>query len=706
MSSSPVSQRTDPLGLIGQTLDERYAILELVDEGGYGYVYKAHRVMWDKPVAVKFFKHKSTDPEKRARATKAFIAEGAVLAELSRKTTAIVQSFDIGTLDRGPDGELLYMALEWLEGSTLHALMQDERSGAKGDAPWPLERVIDTLQPVAVALAVAHGSGVAHRDIKPANIFIVDESGSAEATTKLLDFGVAKVVEDLAEGFEHTGHQEGPFTPKYAAPEQFAKRHGSTGPWSDVYALAMVGVELLVGRYPHGSEGFGSLIFAVCDAATRPTPRALGFELTDELEAVFAKALCVKSDERYRDAGAFWRALLEAAGISASTFPIAFGGRSDAMRTVPAIVRSEAPPSSMVPPAKKPWWLLGVVGAALVGTLAGGTLLLRSQKDDMAPATPSLVTTASPIASQVPQERLASYGMLPEAITSPDNPLTEAKVALGRMLFYDKRLSRDGTVACNSCHLLAKHGVDGKRVSTGTESQAGHRNSPTVYNAAGAFALMWDGRASSIEAQAALHLENPKEHGLDDKQVVERLEAIDGYETAFAAAFPADATAITFENVGRALGAFQRKLVTPSRWDAFLEGKSDALTDEERRGFNTFFSVGCPTCHMGSFVGMTMFQKLGLMHAWPASADRGRFDHTQQPTDMMMFRVPSLRNVMDTGPFFHDGSVASLNEAVRLMAFHQLGKELSPEDVKAIVAWLATLSGQIPADYIAEPVLP
>ncbi len=709
MSSSPGSKRTDPLGLIGQTLDERYQILELVDEGGYGYIYKAQRALWDKPVAVKFFKQRSTDPKKRERATKAFIAEGAVLNELSRKTTAIVQSFDIGTLSRGDGDQLLYMALEWLQGSTLKQLIDDERAEAGGDASWSIERVIDTVQPVAVALAVAHGSGVAHRDIKPANIFLVEASGSVEATTKLLDFGIAKVVEDLAEGFDHTDHREGPFTAKYGAPEQFAKRHGATGPWSDVYSLAMVCLELLAGRYPLRAEGFGSLIFAVCNPDERPTPRALDIEVTDELEAVFDKALRVSSDERYRDAGLFWRAVLEATGISAATFPVALGGRSTTMTSPPAIdfARAAGPSPTLPPPPKRARWLLSVAGAALLGAIATGAVLLGSGKQDTPTIASASATPGAPATSEsIAREKLTNFGTLPEAITTTANPLSEEKIRLGRMLFYDKRLSKNDDVSCNSCHALDHHGVDGKRVSTGTSSQAGLRNSPTVYNAAGGATLMWDGRAANIEVQALLPLLNPKEHGLTEEEVIARLQAIEGYRNAFAAAFPEKRPAITLENVGKALGAFERKLVTPDRWDAYIDGKEDALTSQEKVGFNLFFETGCPTCHVGPYLGMSMSQKLGLMYAWPTGADRGLFEETKKPEHMLVFRVPTLRNVVDTAPYLHDGSIANLEQIVTMMAYHQLGKKLDVDQVKAMVAWLAALSGQLPAAYIEPPVLP
>ena len=175
-------------------------------------------------------------------------------------------------------------------------------------APWSVARVVQILEPVVVALDVAHASGVAHRDVKPSNIFLLQEN-SKIGGVKLLDFGVAKVVEDLADGFDETGTGLGGYTPRYGSPEQFARRHGSTGPWSDVYSLAMVCVELLAGRYPLDAEQFGQLVFAVCDKDVRPTPRTAGVDLGDAVEAVFLKALAVNVDERYRTMVEFWDAL-------------------------------------------------------------------------------------------------------------------------------------------------------------------------------------------------------------------------------------------------------------------------------------------------------------------------------------------------------------------------------------------------------------
>jgi cytochrome c peroxidase len=298
-------------------------------------------------------------------------------------------------------------------------------------------------------------------------------------------------------------------------------------------------------------------------------------------------------------------------------------------------------------------------------------------------------------------------GRLPEAIPAEANPLTPAKIDLGRMLFYEPRLSQGRDVSCNSCHDLANYGVDGKRFSTGFKGQLGGRNSPTVYHAAGHLAQFWDGRATDVEEQAKGPVLNPVEMAMaSPAAVVATLKAIPGYRQAFAAAFPNDPDPVTFDNMARAIGAFERKLVTPSRWDRFLAGDRAAITQEEMQGHHEFMHGGCATCHNGPYVGGKMFQKLGAEKPWPVTTDPGRIEVTQNAADRMVFKVPSLRNVEKTGPYFHSGHVNQLEEAVQLMGRHQLGTELAPQQVTRIVAWLKSLTGEIPREYIRAPRLP
>jgi cytochrome c peroxidase len=184
------------------------------------------------------------------------------------------------------------------------------------------------------------------------------------------------------------------------------------------------------------------------------------------------------------------------------------------------------------------------------------------------------------------------------------------------------------------------------------------------------------------------------------------LRSIAGYRPLFRAAFPDSAEPVTFDNMARAIGAFERKLVTPSRWDRFLNGERSALTPEEMAGHHEFMREGCASCHNGPYIGGRMFQKLGAEKPWPSARDLGRIEVTRSEADRMVFKVPSLRNVKKTGPYFHDGKVTALDEAVRLMGVYQLNTKLEDRQVKQIVAWLGTLTGEIPSEYIRAPILP
>lgn len=309
--------------------------------------------------------------------------------------------------------------------------------------------------------------------------------------------------------------------------------------------------------------------------------------------------------------------------------------------------------------------------------------------------------------TNVDRSRLAAFKPLPEVMDAAANPLTDEKVALGRMLYFETRLSKGKDISCNSCHDLNTFGADGAPVSDGFRGQKGNRNSPTVYNAAGHIAQFWDGRATTVEEQAKGPVLNPVEMAMSaEKEVVQTLKGIPGYAKAFKRAFPADKDPVTFENMALAIGAFERKLVTPARWDKYLKGDDSALSDAEKAGLVKFLDTGCHMCHTGAYMGGTMYQRLGLAKPWPDSKDPGRYAVTKAEHDRMIFKVPSLRNVEKTGPYYHNGSVPTLKAAVEKMAEHQLGKQLSDEDSQAITVWLASLTGELPTEYIKAPALP
>lgn len=340
-------------------------------------------------------------------------------------------------------------------------------------------------------------------------------------------------------------------------------------------------------------------------------------------------------------------------------------------------------------------------------TLALSLACSKSEPPKPSPAATTAAAVKKESDVQVPKGNLFLFKPLSEEFPSTTNPITEEKVRLGRMLYFEKRISKNQDFSCNSCHGLTTYGVDNKKSSEGHKSQFGDRNSPTVYNAAGHFVQFWDGRAADIEEQAKGPVLNPVEMAMkDEKTVLAVLTSIPEYVEAFKQAFPDDQEPVTFDNFAKAVGAFERKLVTPSPWDKFLKGETDALTNEQKAGFNKFVETGCGQCHQGELVGGTMYERLGKVEPWPDLKDVGRAAVTKNDADKFNFKVPSLRNIEKTGPYFHDGSVDSLAEAVKLMAKHQLGKNLSDKDVSSIVAWLSSLTGELPTDYIKEPELP
>jgi len=305
-------------------------------------------------------------------------------------------------------------------------------------------------------------------------------------------------------------------------------------------------------------------------------------------------------------------------------------------------------------------------------------------------------------AVKVDAGQLAAFAPLPAAMESPANPLTEAKTDLGRTLFYDTRLSRDQDLSCNSCHDLKAYGADDRQFSVGTKHRLGGRNAPTVYNAAAQLAQFWDGRAPTVEEQAKGPVLNSVEMAMPNSQaVIARLRAVSAYREAFRKAFPGQSNPITYDNVGLAIGAFERRLVTPSRWDRYLRGDTAALTPAEKQGLNTFVATGCQACHNGALMGGSMYQKIGMVRPWLDRTDIGRAAITHQASDTLVFKVPSLRNVERTAPYFHKGTAATLHQAVMLMAQHQLGRDLTEQQASEIEAFLHALTGEVPAAYIA-----
>ena len=308
---------------------------------------------------------------------------------------------------------------------------------------------------------------------------------------------------------------------------------------------------------------------------------------------------------------------------------------------------------------------------------------------------------------------------LPNTAPAPaDNPTTAEKVELGRMLYFDPRFSHTGTVSCNSCHNLMLGGEDNRPFSMGIHGKTGGRSAPTVWNAAFASAQFWDGRAATLEDQAKGPVVNPVEMGMSDlEKAMDRVRAIPGYKPYFVKAFGED-NPMTVENAARAVAAFERTMITPnSSYDRFVKGDKTALNAQQQRGMQTFTDVGCTGCHSGpAFNGPAMAPGAGFFMKFPTFADndyvkkydlvkdKGRFEVTKKDSDMHLFKVPTLRNIALTAPYFHNGSVATLDEAVRVMARTQLNKELSDQQVTDVVAFLNGLTGEFPEQSL--PRLP
>jgi serine/threonine protein kinase len=314
----------DPFDLVGTTLAGKYRVEAFVEETDQSVVYRAMHKLWQRPVAIKAFKASTPDDGARRRLLESFVREGALLAELSERCAAICQARDVASVTTARGDWVPYMVLEWLEGEPLELMLLRER--VREAEPRSAAQAIRILDAVAGALALAHEHGIAHRDVKPGNIFVLADSRSESCLCKLLDFGVAQVSRPL-ESIEASvdvamppplsdGDQS--FTPAYGAPEQFSSEYGRTGPWTDVYALALVFVELVSGRQPLRGETISDLGQRSCDPGERPTPRTLGVPVGDELEGVLARALAIQPSERFDSAGDFWRALKRAAALPAT----------------------------------------------------------------------------------------------------------------------------------------------------------------------------------------------------------------------------------------------------------------------------------------------------------------------------------------------------------------------------------------------------
>ena len=326
------------------------------------------------------------------------------------------------------------------------------------------------------------------------------------------------------------------------------------------------------------------------------------------------------------------------------------------------------------------------------------------------------VLASSGLASDADRELMtraaAIFGPLPASMPSADNPITPAKVKLGNLLFWEPRISSDGAVSCAKCHPLGLFAADGLKKAAGNHCKENPRNSPTILNAAAQISAHWIGNRTSVEDQAKQALVGPPSFGMPSYESVEKiLKGMPGYVAMFREAFPGEKEPVTVDNFARAIGAFERTLMTPSSFDDFMNNKADALNEQQKRGLRTFLDTGCMTCHYSPYLGGQMYQKFGVFQPYwnltkSQPVDDGRFAVTKNEADKYVFKVPVLRNVAATPPFFHDGSVDKLEDAVTIMAKLQLARDLTKEQASDIAAFLGSLTGNLPESAVKVPLLP
>jgi eukaryotic-like serine/threonine-protein kinase len=324
----------DPFEWVGATIADKYRVDEVIGEGGFGTVYRGHHIGLGEPVAIKCLKvPDALEGERLEKFNAMFLEEGRLMYRLSRANDGIVLALDLGTATSPNETWTPYLVLEWLEGRTLQQVLAERAKEARGG--YSLAEALDLLEPAASALDAAHEQRVAHRDIKPANLFLTSSGGRTRV--KVLDFGIAKVIKEnvgLTEALNVTDGAVRAFTPKYGAPEQFDRKRGATGPWTDVYALALVFVELVSGRPAQQGDNLMSLMMASIDTV-RPTLGACGVKVPPEVDAVLAKALAVDPRGRHASAGEFWRALRAAAALPV---PVAPSEREETVEALPSAV--------------------------------------------------------------------------------------------------------------------------------------------------------------------------------------------------------------------------------------------------------------------------------------------------------------------------------------------------------------------------------
>ncbi|MGE0706536.1 MAG: cytochrome c peroxidase [Planctomycetota bacterium] len=651
-----------------------YVLLERIGVGGMGIVFRARQVRPEREVALKVMRFAGP---RASTARRRFLQEADAAARLSHP--GIVRVHEVGEVDGQP-----FYSMELLEGLPLDEHARAARLDERG--------IAELVASVADAVEHLHQRGIVHRDLKPDNVLVGPQGA------RIIDFGIAKWLEGgQATQATRTGEVLG--TLRYMAPEQAAGRQ-DLDPRADVYALGAILYELLAGQAPWKDLRNRELLDAI--EHLEPTPPA---GVAADLLTILGRAMAKEPRYRYASAAALrddLRRFLAGEPVLARPPSITYRLRKRFARHRSALVSLAAIAIAA-----------GTVSWHLREEERLEAELRREQaqlEEDERLARERGLRRSRPRSSEplrLARRALSDFGQLPPSVPRPRDPITPAQVALGRQLFWDPRLSSTGQVSCATCHPLDQAGADGLPRSLGVSGQRGARNAPSVLNAALHERQLADGRAQDVEEQAGLPLLHQGEMGMAGAAEVEAaLGEVPGYVASFAAAFPGEARPLSFRNVGRAIGAFERQLLTPGRLDAFAGGADPtALSGREQEGLRLFFELGCASCHVGPAVGGSMFQKLGLLEDLPGE-DQGRFEVTGLESDRRVFKVASLRNVARTGPYLHDGSVETLVEAVTLMARYQLDLDLSDAQVDALVDFLRALDGELDPALAARPALP
>ena len=321
------------------------------------------------------------------------------------------------------------------------------------------------------------------------------------------------------------------------------------------------------------------------------------------------------------------------------------------------------------------------------------TVFIAAFGSAMAPLSEAIGQESSLSKFELREMASSLFGQIPDKMPGSEKD-TAAQIQLGEKLFFDTLLSENRSQSCNSCHRVDENlgGVDNEPTSPGAFGERGGRNAPTVLNAGFHIAQFWDGRAADLVAQAKGPILNPIEMAMPNPELVlERLSKSEDYPGLFKTAFP-DSGKVSYDHVAKAIAAFERTLITEDRFDDFLAGDDSALKKRELRGLETFMTVGCTACHNGPLLGGNTYQKIGLVHPYVNTNDKGLSEVTKNEDDQFKFKVPSLRNIALTGPYLHDGHVWTLNEVVRQMAWMQLGRKLTDREAGDIVAFFRSLS--------------